>query len=211
MLAMLLYPKVQAKARAEIDRVIGDDRFPTFANKDSLPYLNAVLLETLRWHPIVPLGVPHRVTQDDVYEGRLIPAGATVFFNAWGILHDERHFPDPMTFNPDRYLETKSAVNDDVSPINPWDASFGYGRRVCLGIPVARTGLWIAMATILSAFEIRPKVDPVTKKPIVPKASWVGKTQSTPEPFECDIRPRSKEWADKIREAVADGIRPVKS
>lgn len=53
---MLLYPEVQEKARAEIDRVVGKDCLPTIANQDSTPYLNAVLLETLRWHPVVPLG-----------------------------------------------------------------------------------------------------------------------------------------------------------
>lgn len=56
MLAMKLYPDVQAKAQAEIDRVVGSDRFPTMADKESLPYLNAVLLETLRWHSPAPAG-----------------------------------------------------------------------------------------------------------------------------------------------------------
>lgn len=54
-LAMMLHPHVQAKARAELDGVLGD-RLPTYANKDATPYLNAVILETLRWHPVAPMG-----------------------------------------------------------------------------------------------------------------------------------------------------------
>lgn len=54
-LAMTVYPEVQAKSRAEIQRVIGD-RLPTVADKAALPYFNAVLLETLRWNPAAPQG-----------------------------------------------------------------------------------------------------------------------------------------------------------
>lgn len=55
MLAMTLYPQIQAKAREELDAVIGD-RLPTVADMASTPYLNAVIQETLRWHPIAPNG-----------------------------------------------------------------------------------------------------------------------------------------------------------
>lgn len=108
MLAMKLYPEVQAKAQAELDRVVGD-RLPTAADKESLPYLNAVLRETVRWHPVGPngevsncvclfsrwtgalsgtlrngsAGVPHRLMQDDVYNGYAIPAGTHIFVNVW--------------------------------------------------------------------------------------------------------------------------------
>jgi len=61
-LAMVLYPDVQRRAQAEIDSVIGGDRLPTFEDRASLPYIESILRETLRWHPIVPLGnLPHCV------------------------------------------------------------------------------------------------------------------------------------------------------
>jgi len=56
MLAMTLYPEVQARAQEEIDRVVGHDRLPDFGDRDNLPYVEAILMETLRWHPITPLG-----------------------------------------------------------------------------------------------------------------------------------------------------------
>lgn len=64
--------------------------------------------------------------------------------------------------------------NTASSLINPWDVAFGYGRRSCQGIAVAKTELWIAMAMILACFEIRPKTDPETMEPLLPKASWIG-------------------------------------
>jgi cytochrome P450 len=55
-LAMVLYPDVQRRAQAEIDSVVGGDRLPTFEDRASLPYVESVLRETLRWHPVGPLG-----------------------------------------------------------------------------------------------------------------------------------------------------------
>ena len=88
---MVLHPEVQAKAQAEIDRVIGKDRLPDFDDRPALPYVDAILRETLRWYPVVPLGpyiitllfnfltvlsgVPHATTTSDVYNGYFIPKG----------------------------------------------------------------------------------------------------------------------------------------
>ena len=54
-LAMLLYPDVQKKAQAELDRVVGNDRLPNFNDRERLPYIDALVKETLRWNPVVPL------------------------------------------------------------------------------------------------------------------------------------------------------------
>lgn len=53
---MMLYPEVQERAWKEIDAVVGTDRLPNFEDRSSLPYVEAVLRETLRWHPVFPLG-----------------------------------------------------------------------------------------------------------------------------------------------------------
>jgi cytochrome P450 len=96
---MTLYPEVQRKVQAEIDRVIGNARLPVYPDEDSLPYLQAMLKEVLRWHPVTPLGkfsssyyitplhylagVAHRATKSDVYEGHFIPAGSMIIPNVW--------------------------------------------------------------------------------------------------------------------------------
>lgn len=82
-LAMIVNPEVQVKAREEIDRVIGVHRLPSLADRPNLPYVEAVVKECFRWHPIAPMGVPHVTTQDDVYHGYLIPKGAMLMPNIW--------------------------------------------------------------------------------------------------------------------------------
>ena len=81
--AMSLYPRVQQKAQAELDAVVGPDRLPTFADRPALPYLNALLKELNRWHTSTPLGVAHHSTADDEYNGFFIPSGTTTLVNAW--------------------------------------------------------------------------------------------------------------------------------
>ena len=67
---MLHYPDVMRKAQAELDKIVGPDRLPTFEDHSSLRYVNALINETLRWRPIAVLGgTPHSVTADDEYNG----------------------------------------------------------------------------------------------------------------------------------------------
>ena len=53
---MVLYPDVQKEARNELDQVLGPHRLPDFSDQPSLPYIEAIVRETLRWNPVVPLG-----------------------------------------------------------------------------------------------------------------------------------------------------------
>ena len=80
---MILYPDVQWRAQQELDVIIGRWRLVASADKEKLPYLNALMKEVLRWSNIAPLGLAHRARVDDIYEGQLIPKGALVFANIW--------------------------------------------------------------------------------------------------------------------------------
>ena len=82
-LAKAMHPDVQHKAQDELDRVVGNDRLPTFEDRSSLPYLSALLKEVLRWHVVAPIAVPHRAVADDEYNGYEIPAGTIVVPNIW--------------------------------------------------------------------------------------------------------------------------------
>ena len=67
---MLHYPQVMRKAQAELDAVVGPERMPEYSDESSLPYVWAVINETLRWRPVAILGgTPHAVTADDEYDG----------------------------------------------------------------------------------------------------------------------------------------------
>ena len=85
-LAMTLHPAIQRRAQAELDAVVGPDRLPTMADRPRLPYVNALALEVLRSHVVAPTGVPHRVMEDDVYEGYFIPKGSLVLANLWCVV-----------------------------------------------------------------------------------------------------------------------------
>ena len=82
-LAMTLHPEVQRKAQEELSAVVGDSRLPNFADRASLSYINAIVKECIRWMPVLPTGVAHALTDDDVYDGRFIPKGSLIIANQW--------------------------------------------------------------------------------------------------------------------------------
>jgi len=123
---MVRNSKVLKKAQDELDRVVGKDRLPDFSDRNNLPYIDAIVKEVIRWNPPLPISIPTRVTQDDVYRGYFIPAGATVVESVWAVCSDPNIYPDPETFNPERFLKDGKI---DPSVLNPEDRIFGSGRR----------------------------------------------------------------------------------
>ena len=85
-MAMALHPEVQKKAQAELDLVVGPNRFPQYNDRDALPYVNAIVREALRWQNVAPLGLAHRSISDDEYDGYFIPEGTIILTNVWSVL-----------------------------------------------------------------------------------------------------------------------------
>ncbi|KAG1841021.1 cytochrome P450 [Suillus subalutaceus] len=136
LLAMVLYPDVQARARVEIDQAVKHDKMPRLDDRVSLPYLDAILLEVLRWHPIAPLGIPHATSNDDVYDGYFIPKGLKA------LSRDEDMFPDASRFDPSRHLTVDGKLKD------PFVNHFAFGRWF------AECSLWTAASAILAVLRI---------------------------------------------------------
>ena len=82
-LAMVQNPDVLRKAQSELDAVVGSDRLPDFSDRASLPYVNAVIQEVKRWHSVAPVGISHRSTAEDEWNGYRIPAGTVIVPNQW--------------------------------------------------------------------------------------------------------------------------------
>ncbi|PPQ77934.1 hypothetical protein CVT25_015409 [Psilocybe cyanescens] len=184
--AMLHWPEVQKKAREELDMIISQDRMPDYEDKKSLPYIQAIVKETLRWRPVAVLGgSPHAVTADDVYNGMFIPKGSTVYANMYGIMKDPEMFPDPETFRPERFLET---TNPRL--IN-FDLPFGFGRRACPGIHLALNSLFINISRILWAFDILPAIDEYGRQVLPDVNNYTNGFNSRPVSFECQLIPRN--------------------
>ncbi|KZS94002.1 cytochrome P450 [Sistotremastrum niveocremeum HHB9708] len=191
LLAMMLFPEAQKAAQREIDAVLHRGRLPTLEDKDALPHIQAIMKEVIRWNPIIPTGLPHASMEDDEYKGLFIPAKSMIFVNVWGLVRDPKHYPSPDEFNPERYIDSsgpKPVLRKDVQ--DPEDYTFGFGRRVCPGRHFATTGLWIAMATILTVFEISMPLDE-DGNPITPTLEFGIGTVSHPGPFKCKLTPRS--------------------
>ncbi|TFK49674.1 cytochrome P450 [Heliocybe sulcata] len=186
-LAMTLYPNVQRKAQAEIDAVVGQGRLPSFSDRDQLPYVEALVSEVLRWNPVAPLGVPHRLQEDDVHEGYLIPRDSLVIPNIWKFLHDPEMYADPEQFNPDRFLPQ----NGEGAEPDPRSYCFGFGRRICPGMRVADASLFISCAMALAVFDISRAHDKFGNI-IEPVIDYSSNIISHPNPFACSIKPRSE-------------------
>ncbi|XP_010546209.1 PREDICTED: cytochrome P450 78A5-like [Tarenaya hassleriana] len=154
---MVLHPNVQAKARAEIHAILAG-RPVTDSDLPSLPYLKAIVKETLRMHPPGPLLSWARLSIHDTWLGpHFVPAGTTAMVNMWAIAHDEAIWPQPHIFRPERFLEEQGKLdNAIVSNVMGSDlrlAPFGSGRRVCPGktMGLATVELWLAQ--LLQGFE----------------------------------------------------------
>ncbi|OSD00072.1 cytochrome P450 [Trametes coccinea BRFM310] len=186
--AMLIYPEVQKRAQAELDAVIGPDRLPEYSDRASLPYINAVVKEVLRWHNVSPLGASHCAMEEDEYRGWRIPKGSIVTANIWGILHDPDVYPEPHVFRPERYWKDGKVVTDGLDPAT---VVFGFGRRICPGRYFGEDSLFINISSILQVYDILPALDK-SGKPIPVVAKKTSGALSLLEPFEYRIKPRSE-------------------
>ncbi|KAI1191509.1 putative cytochrome P450 oxidoreductase OrdA-like protein [Nemania serpens] len=193
-LTMTLFPDAQRKAQEEIDLVVGTSRLPVLSDRASLPYVNAVLMEALRWHPVAPMGLPHAAKAEDVVDGFYIPKGAIILPNVWWFTHDPAVYPNPSEFDPSRYLGPNPAPD-------PTSHVFGYGRRVCPGQHLADSSLWLAIAKSLAAFNIGRgldengrEIDPITQ--FTPTPGLVSRIDS----FKATIKPRSSQHEALIRQ-----------
>ncbi|PPQ66787.1 hypothetical protein CVT24_008696 [Panaeolus cyanescens] len=152
-LAMLCYPAVQARAQEELDRVLGG-RLPEYSDEADLPYISALVKEVLRWQPATPIAVPHMLTEDDVYKGYFIPKGSVIIGNSWAMLQNERDYPEPSVFKPERFLK-----NGKLNPYvrDPALMAFGFGRRYVV-FPEMLT-VFSQAPSVLSMFTITEAID----------------------------------------------------
>ncbi|THU99692.1 cytochrome P450, partial [Dendrothele bispora CBS 962.96] len=148
-LAMSLYPDVQQKAQQELDTVLGHGKLPTFDDRSSLPYIDAIYLEVMRWHPAIPLGVQHVSIKDIYYKDYCIPKGqippqsrSQEEQHTRAMTHDESQFSEPDHFLPERHLNKENNISSILA--------YGFGRRVCVGRYMANDTIWITIASVLA-------------------------------------------------------------
>ncbi|KAE8390078.1 cytochrome P450 [Aspergillus alliaceus] len=198
-LAMALFPAAQLKAQEEIDRIVGS-RLPIPEDQENLPYVNALINEVLRWNPVVQIGIMHAATEDDIYEGYLIPKGAPVVPNIWAFTHDPDVYSNPMSFSPERFLDWDGHVPER----NPHTLAFGFGRRVCPGRPLADFNNFLMIARSLAVFRISKAMQ--DGREINPVIDYQPGIVGHLSPFDVNIQPRSTECEALIRSIEAGDV-----
>ncbi|CAA7263105.1 unnamed protein product [Cyclocybe aegerita] len=191
------HPDVQKKAQEEIERIIGTKHLPTFEDRTSLPYVEAIYREVMRYNPPGHLGVPHKTMEDDVHKGYFIPKGTAVFANIWSMTHDAERYTDPYEFKPERFLDENGLLNDDARVL-----AYGLGRRACVGKYVASATVWIMIASVLACFTIGKAKDEHANEIEINDEYEDNGGGVHKKPFKCSIVPRS-ELARKLIEEAA--------
>ena len=149
MAELLRSPDALSKARLELEQTIGKGKTIEESDITRLPYLQAVVKETLRLHPAVPLLLPRKALADVEIAGFIVPKGAQVFVNAWAIGRDELTWENPLSFMPERFLGS----NLDVKGRNFELIPFGSGRRICPGLPLAIRMLHLMLGSLINSFD----------------------------------------------------------
>ncbi|KAJ3724070.1 cytochrome P450 [Lentinula raphanica] len=206
--AMLLYPETQRRAHKELDDVVGSFRLPTFDDYEHLPYIRAIVKEIVRWRPVAPLGAPHRLNQDDNYEGYFLPKGTICFPNIWSMHHDtELYGDDAEHFNPSRFPNADGGVDSSIK--NTKDEghfSFGFGKRICVGRHVANNSLFIHIAYMLWAFNITAELDADRKPKLPDPLRSIEGLIIRPQPFGCQFTARNADVAELISQAKFERV-----
>ncbi|KAJ0065308.1 hypothetical protein NL108_007016 [Boleophthalmus pectinirostris] len=147
MIYLIKYPEVQEKVQEEIDRVIGQNRLPTMADRANLPYTDAVVHEIQRVGDIVPLNAMRLASKDTTLGGYFIPKGTSIMPMLHSVLFDKSEWETPDTFNPGHFLDKdgKFRKRDALLP-------FSAGKRVCLGEGLAKMELFLFIVGLLQKF-----------------------------------------------------------
>lgn len=149
---MAIHPEIQQRAQTEIDEAVGTQQLPGINDRQNLPYVEALIKETLRWHPVAPTGIPHLMTANGTCAGCDIPKGANVIANLWAIGRDPDVYTDANTFYRDRFLGPSPETD-------PRSFVFGFGRRICPGKLMADQTLFLTISRALAVFNICKAID----------------------------------------------------
>uniref|UniRef100_A0A251UY51 Putative cytochrome P450 n=1 Tax=Helianthus annuus TaxID=4232 RepID=A0A251UY51_HELAN len=145
---LINHPKVMKKAIEEIDHVVGKNRLLQESDIPNLPYLQAIIKETLRLHPPVPM-IPRRSIEDGTVAGYNIQANTTVFINVWAVGRDPNYWESPLEFRPERFQENRLDVRGQHSEFLP----FGSGGRMCPGTSLGWKMVHATFGAMLQCFE----------------------------------------------------------
>ncbi|KAL4340548.1 hypothetical protein GQ457_08G027500 [Hibiscus cannabinus] len=148
MAELLHNPKTIQEARRELQQKIGKGKMVDESDVTCLPYLQAIVNETLRLHPPVPLLIPRKAEEDIQVHNLVVPKGAQVLINVWSIGRDPNCWEEPELFRPERFIGSEVDVTGRDFGLIP----FGGGRRICPGLPLAIRMLHLVLGSLIHSF-----------------------------------------------------------
>ncbi|KAH7665300.1 isoflavone 2'-hydroxylase protein [Dioscorea alata] len=175
---LLNNPNTLKIVKAELDANIEQCSILQERDLHKLPYLQAVILETLRIHPAAPLLVPHESSQDCIVGGFHVPKGTMLLVNAWKIHRDPEIWEEPCKFKPERFLNNEGKEKGKIM-------AFGLGRRRCPGEGLALRLVALVVGTLVQCFEWE-RVDGME----IDMDEGVGQTMPKAKPLEAMYKPR---------------------
>ncbi|CAL8254590.1 unnamed protein product [Merluccius merluccius] len=179
LLFMAYYPHIQKKVQAELDTVVGSSRPPSWSDRDSTPYTNAVIQETQRMGNILPVNVGRVTNRDTTLGEYTIPKGTVVMAVLNSVLHDESMWETPDSFNPQHFLDQDGQPRKREAFL-----PFSAGKRVCLGEQLARMELYLFFTSLLQRFSF--SAPPGEKLSL----DAIFATVNCPKPFRLCATPR---------------------
>ncbi|KAM9840690.1 cytochrome P450 2K1-like [Aulostomus maculatus] len=167
LLLMAKHPQIQDQVQEELRRVVGS-RQVQVEDRKNLPLTDAVIHETQRLANILPIALPHKLSQDITFQGFFIKKGTTVYPLLTSVLYDESEWEKPHSFHPAHFLDKdgKFIKRDAFMP-------FSAGRRVCLGEGLARMELFIFFTTFMQRFQFTfPSGVPEEERDLTPRVGF---------------------------------------
>lgn len=149
---LMANPKIRKQAQAEIDAVVGQDRLVQESDHPNLPFLQAIVKETYRMHPSLPLGLRRESHEPCIISGFQLPAHTELILNTYAIHRDPKVYENPNEFKPSRFLD-----HPEVDPLSGHDyyelIPFGVGRRMCPGYNLGNVMVTSMIANLLQCFD----------------------------------------------------------
>uniref|UniRef100_W5M8C5 Cytochrome P450, family 27, subfamily B, polypeptide 1 n=1 Tax=Lepisosteus oculatus TaxID=7918 RepID=W5M8C5_LEPOC len=169
LVALVLMPEVQSALRREVEGVLGGREVPGAVDVAQMPLMKAVVKEVLRLYPVIPANARVIADRDIQVGGYLIPKKTLITLCHFATSRDPRFFSSPARFWPERWLSREEGHHPYAS------VPFGVGKRSCIGRRIAELELYLALARILTRFEVKPdpeggEVRPMTRTLLVPQS-----------------------------------------
>ncbi|XP_042040105.1 cytochrome P450 71AU50-like [Salvia splendens] len=146
---LMRHPTVMKKLQQELESVVGLDQMVEESHIDKLKYLDCVVKEVMRLHPVVTLLLPRESMEDCELHGFYIPKKSRVIVNAWAIGRDPDVWADPDSFTPERFIDSDIDLRGRHFELIP----FGSGRRGCPGLQLGLTVVKLVVAQLVHCFD----------------------------------------------------------